>query len=163
MYGQIKVEFIFGIVIFAMVIFFIVTQTNTLFSSLITDAKSDSLKAKASNAIEILVGDQGDPPNWETIAQANPGNVKRVGLAYNQPYNLSRNKISSLSQNCTGTSDYYKNLLSNFNLNAYTLKIYDSTGQILICGIESTEPPAVIETRYVIIGNDFGNVTLKLW
>jgi hypothetical protein len=160
MLGQIRVEFIFGIILFALIMFFIVTQTNTLFSSLLTDSRSDALKAKALNVIKILVEDRGYPTDWDTQL---PGNVKRVGLVYNQPYNLSKNKVLNLSQNCSNTPDIYKNLLWNFDLKAYRLKVYNSTNQTLFCGFDSLEPPVVMETRYVFIDNDFGKVTLELW
>jgi len=163
MLGQIRIEFIFGIILFALIIFFIVTQINILFSSLVSDSRSDALKARAINTLRILVEDQGDPPTWDNIAQASPGSVKRVGLAYqSQPYNLSRSKVLNLSQNCS-TSDLYKNLLWNFDLKAYRLKVYNSTNRILFCGFDSLEPPVVFETRYVFIDNDFGKVTLELW
>jgi len=154
MFGQIRIEFVFGIIIFALIIFFIITQTNTLFSSLLTDSRTDAVKAKASNAIKILVEDNGDPPNWETLPDAS---VKRIGLAYNQPYNISKNKVIRLStlNNCT--------LLNNFDLKAYRLKVYNSTQQILFCGFDSLEPVTVMETRYIFVDGDFGNVTLELW
>lgn len=158
MLGQIRVEFVVSIIIFALVIFFIVTQTNILFSSLLTDSKSDTLKAKASNVIKILIEDKGDPKDWNN----NPGSTKRVGLADNQPYNLSYNKISNLSYNCSN-SDVYKNLLWNFGLKAYRLRVYNSTNQMLFCGFNSLEPPLVTETKYIYIENEIGNITLELW
>jgi hypothetical protein len=158
MLGQIRVEFIFGIILFALIMFFIVTQTNTLFSSLLTDSRSDALKAKALNAIKILVEDRGNPPNWNNT----PGSTKRVGLA-EQPYFLSKSKVITLNSNCTNTPDIYKNLLWNFELKAYRLKVYNSTHQILFCGYDSLEPVNVIETRYVYIDGDFGRVTLEMW
>ncbi len=171
MFGQIRIEFIFGIVIFALVIFYIVTQTNILFSSLLTDSRADTIKAKALNAIKILVEDVGDPPYWDNLAASNPGSIKRVGLAYNQsyqpypfqPYNLSKNKILNLSSNCTNTPDLYKNLLWNFELRAYRLKVYNSTHRILFCGFDSLEPPVAMEIRYVFVDNGFGRMTLELW
>ena len=157
MFGQIKVEFIFGLIVFALVMFFIVTQTNTSFSSLMSDSRSDSLKAKATNVIKILVEDKGDPPDWDMeIVNGHPENVKRVGLTYNQPYNLSKNKVILLGQTCDS-------VLWVFDLSGYRLKIYNSTNQILFCGINNPESPVVIETRYVFIDNNFGNVTLELW
>jgi len=160
MLGQIRVEFIFGIIIFAILITFIITQTNTLFSSLLTDSRSDNLKAKAANAIKILVEDKGDPQNWDAMPVSD---VKRTGLVYNQPYNLSKNKILNLSYNCSNTADLYGNLLWNFNLKAYRLKVFNSTDQILFCGFDSLEPPLVIETRYIFVDNDFGKITLEMW
>ena len=382
MFGQIKVEFIFGLIIFALVMFFIVTQTNTSFSSLMTDSKSDFLKAKATTIIKLLVEDEGDPPNWNKAGipvdvileidisgsmdgevaswgencrlpcntfgsgtcvphieggvqcclynncsdcnndgyRADPGEspcsindaksaanlfvdildindrigvvafndtsrlnrsldsnknnvhtfinnihakipantsignaignatvlltsgpssadliqiiltdgkdypegkwqdplaaaqvavsdgiriytigigdksylneslmiqtadmsggqyfyspestqlgeiykavankikIRRIGLSSKQPYNLSKEKVTRLSQSCE--------LLGDFDLSTYRLKVFNSTEQILFCGVNKPEPPAVIETRYVYIDNDFGNVTLELW
>jgi len=158
MLGQIRVEFIFGIIIFALVMFFIVTQTNTLFSSLLTDSRSDALKAKALDAIKILVEDKGDPPSWNDI----PSSTKRVGLA-EQPYFLSKSKVLTLNSNCTITADIYKNLLWNFDLKAYRLKVYNSTHQLLFCGYDSLEPVNVMETRYVYIDGGYGRITLEMW
>lgn len=163
MLGQIRVEFIIGMMIFALVMFFIVTQTNTLFSSLLSDSRADSLKAKAANSIKILVEDKGDPPIWDiNVSQGQLNAVKRVGLA-DQPYSLNKNKVLNLSQNCTSATDLYKTLLWNFDLKAYRLKIYNSTNRILFCGFDSLEPPVVVETRYIFIDTDFGNLTLELW
>lgn len=163
MLGQIRVEFIFGIILFALIMFFIVTQTNTLFASLLTDSKSDILKAKAIDAIKIFVEDKGDPTDWDVvIKQSGPGYVKRVGLA-NQPYYLDKNKVLNLSYNCTYTADVYKTLLWNFDLKAYRLKVYNSTHQLLFCGYDSLEPVSVMETRYVYIDGGFGRVTLEMW
>jgi hypothetical protein len=149
MFGQIRIEFIVGILIFAVIIIFIVNQTNITFSTLLTDSRADILKAKASNAITILVEDKGEPPDWET----NPP-VRRVGLAY-KPYSLSIDKIDKLETDC--------NLLDNFTLESYRLKIFNSTDQILFCGYDSLEPPIALEIKYVEIEGDYGNVSLELW
>lgn len=151
MIGQIRIEFVFGLMLFILLIVFIVVQTNVLFTSLITDSKSDKLKAKAINSIKILIEDKGDPENWWSVADAN---VKRVGLA-DQPYNISVAKITKLKSNCT--------LLWNFNLGAYRLKILNSTQQLLMCGFDSLEPATVTEVKKVYINGDLGTVSLELW
>jgi len=162
MLGQIRIEFVFGLLVFALIIFFIVTQSNVLFSSLLTDSKIDTLKAKASNVIKILAEDKGEPLNWtDEIESGHPEKVKRVGLAL-YPYNISKNKVYNLSYNCSN-SDPYKNLLWNFELKDYRLKVYNSTSEILFCGFDTLEPAAVIETRYVYIEGDTGKITLELW
>ncbi|MFH1229423.1 MAG: hypothetical protein V1678_03300 [Candidatus Aenigmatarchaeota archaeon] len=163
MLGQMRIEFIFGIVIFCVIIFYVVTQTNILFSSLVTDSKSDALKAKASEAIKILVEDPGDPLGWDMMPV---GSVKRVGLAYSvvsvQPYNLSKSKVLALNANCSG-SDMLKNMLWNYELNAYRLRIFNSTHEILSCGFRNPSSATVTETRYVFIDNGYGSVVLELW
>jgi hypothetical protein len=164
MLGQIRMEFIFGIVIFSVIIFYVVTQTNSLFSSLISDSKSDALKTRASEAIKIIVEDSGDPPNWETLPV---GSVKRVGLAYKaaltQPYNLSKSKVVALNTNCTGTANIDNNMLWNFELRNYRLTVFNSTQRILLCGFISTGHALITETRYVFIDNGYGRVVLELW
>jgi hypothetical protein len=148
MLGQIRIEFIAGILIFAIIIVFIVNQTNITFSNLLADSMADILKSKALNSITILVEDTGEPSDW------NPSNVERVGLAY-EPYMLSINKINNLVSDCS--------LLDNFVLKSYRLKIYNSTNLLLFCGIDASEPPAAYEIKYVEIEGDYGNVTLELW
>lgn len=93
MKGQIRVEFILGIVIFIIVIFLVVTQTNTLYSSLLSDSRKDALKAKAINVIDILVEDTGDPPNWDMqevpvdVVLINDVSASMDGKANVWPYN----------------------------------------------------------------------------
>lgn len=153
MLGQIRIEFILGMVIFGLVMFFIVSRTNVILSRVIWESKSDALKTKAINVMTILVEDKGEPENWQTLSDAN---VKRVGLA-NQSYNLLKEKINRLSSlnNCTH--------LNKFDLKAYRLKVYNSTNLILFCGIDSLEPVTAIVQKYVFIDNGFGNATLEMW
>jgi len=154
MKGQMRIEFIVGVVIFAIVLVFIVNQTNITFTNMLSDSEADILKAKALNSIMLLTEDRGDPINWETIAQTNPGGVKRVGLAIS-PFVLSINKINMLDANCT--------LLDNFVLKSYRLVVKNSTHTLLLCGYDTLNPSRSREVRNVKIGNDYGNITLELW
>lgn len=80
--------------------------------------------------------------------------IKTVGLA-DQPDALSMDKITTLNGNC--------NLLLNFGLNTYRLRIYNSTDLLLYCGTESLSPAKITVSKYVRIGNDLGNITLETW
>ena len=153
MFGQVRIEFIFGMVIFGLVIFFIVSGTNLVLSRILWESRSNSLKAKAISVLTIMVEDEGEPVNWQILPDSS---VKRVGLA-NQPYNLSREKVNRLSSpnNCT--------LLNNFDLRAYRLKIYNSTNLILFCGFDSLEPVTAIVKKSIFIDNSFGNISLEMW
>ena len=153
MFGQIRIEFIIGVVIFVLVMFFVASRTNAVLSRILWESRSDVLKAKAINVMTILIEDKGDPENWYSLADSS---VKRVGLA-EKPYNLSKEKINRLSSpnNCT--------LLNNFDLKSYRLKIYNSTNLILFCGFDSLEPVTVVVQKYVFIDNAFGNISLELW
>lgn len=150
MHGQIRIEFIFGMIIFATIIFFIVTQFNTLISTTLSDNRINNLKAKTNSVITILIGDKGDPIDWETHIS----DTKRVGLA-NTPYDLSKSKVNSLNQSC--------NLLDILNLTEYRLKIYNSTNMILFCGIGTLKPATITVYRSIFVDNGFGNITLELW
>jgi len=80
--------------------------------------------------------------------------IKTVGLA-DQPDVLSVDKIAALNGNC--------DLLLNFGLNTYRLRIYNSTNLLLYCGTESLRPAKITVSKYVKIGNSLGNITLEVW
>ena len=80
--------------------------------------------------------------------------LRTVGLA-NQQNVLSKDKIKALNDNC--------NLLINFGLDNYRLKIYNSTNRLLFCGTDTLSAPKVVINKNVLIENDLGNVTLELW
>ena len=97
-----KLEFIFGVVMFGIVIFWVVSQINTVYAGIGTDSRNDVLRAKAYNIMSYLA-EGGGEDGWET----NPS-PKLIGLAYkDQPYNLSASKISKLNSSCS--------LLDNYN------------------------------------------------
>jgi hypothetical protein len=155
MRGQMRIEFIVSLVLFVLIIVYIVSQTNSLFSSLLTDSRIDNLKAKSFNVMKVLVEDVGNPQDWQTVSDSS---IKRIGLVNNyQPYNLSKAKINRLASgnNCSH--------LEKFDLKAYRLKIYNSTHRILFCGFDSLEPPTATEIKYVFIDGGFGNISLELW
>jgi len=152
MRGQIKVEFVFAMVVFSTIVFFIASQTNVLFTGILTDSRNDILKAKGIAVLDYLVTSPGDPPNWENLTTAN-----RVGLAAPSllPYTLSKAKVNALQTNCTN--------LDVFDLGGYRLTIYDDKSQILFCGFRSLESPTAVVIRYVSIEDIEGNVTLEMY
>lgn len=150
MLGQTKFEFIFTVIIFAIIIFFAVSQVNILFTAIITDSTTDIAKTISTPVINLLLKDEGEPPDWES----DPSNTKWVGLA-TKPFVLSKQKVDELQNDCT--------LLNIYNLGEYNLMIYNKTHMILSCGYESLEIPKSIITKYVFVDNDVGNVTLKVW
>lgn len=153
MLGQLKIEFIFSVVVFALVLFFVVSQINTLFTAIIADSEADISKSVVMNAMTVLLEDPGDPQDWETIAQSNPEDVKRVGLAI-EPYVLSRQKIFELNRSC--------GLLHNYSLVDYTLYIFNSTDRMLTCGYETPSAPMATITKYALVDNEVVNVTLQV-
>ena len=150
MLGQTKFEFIFTVVIFTVIIFFAVSQINILFTAIITDSTTDIAKTISTPVINLLLKDEGEPPNWES----DPSNAEWVGLA-TKPFVLSKQKVDELQNDCT--------LLNTYNLGEYNLIIYNKTHRILSCGYESLEIPKSIITKYVFVDSGVGNVTLKVW
>lgn len=150
MKGQVKIEFIFGVVMFAVVIFWVVSQINIVYAGIGSDSNNDVLRAKAYNIMSYL-GEGGGESGWESSSSP-----EWIGLAYdNQPYNLSENKIDKLNANCT--------LLDDYNLGAYRIIIADSSGELLFCGSESIAPIRITVTRSIWIENRYGNMTVEVW
>jgi hypothetical protein len=96
----------------------------------------------------------GTIKNEETRTNVSWFPVKTVGLA-DQSDVLSVGKIAALNGNC--------DLLLNFGLSTYRLRIYNSTNLLLYCGTESLSPAKITVSKYVKVGNSLGNITLELW
>lgn len=158
MKGQIRVEFIFGVVVFAIIIFMMISQVNTIFTSVGRDSMSDTKKVEAISFIDMLVRDSGNPPNWES----NPSTTTRLGLAYNnQSFNLSYSKIQAL--NNTRTAEKRCTLLENYSLGGYRLTIYKNNSLIVECGAQVVTPYLVTVSRPVFINNTYGRISLEVW
>ena len=149
MKGQIKIEFIFSVAFFGIILFFAATQILNMNSITRTDSDADRLKAKASSILNILIENPGNPSNWET-----GGEIKRIGLA-SKPYVLSTSKISSLQTNCE--------LMEKFEISGYALSIKVQNKELLFCGYRNVSPVIAVTEKDVLIGNAFGNVSLGLW
>jgi hypothetical protein len=148
MKGQTRIEFIFGVIVFCVLIFFIVSHINTIFTSMTTDYDSNTVKAEAENVIGMLTKYTGSPEDW------NKDSMQSLGLLDKRTGQLSNEKIDALGSNCS----MMDGIVSN-----YRLKIYNSSGMILMCGSETLKPPKVIASKSLVIGGSFGNVTLELW
>lgn len=147
--GQIKIEFIFSVLFFSIIVFFVGIELNRALSTVITDSELDYLKSKANSIVDILVKDQGEPEDWEK----NPPLAKRIGFA-STPYNLSLLKINKVDENCTLIDE-------KFDIKNYKLTINTTEG-ILSCGYGGPKIRAVVE-RSVYIEGEYGRVRLELW
>ena len=149
MRGQIKIEYIFGIVFFAIIIFYLAVQIGNAVTGVASDSALNNMKVRTNSILKILIEDQGEPSNWEDDA----ANAKRIGLA-TSPYNLSKSKIAKLNETC--------GLMEKFNLSSYKLTIFNSTDQLLACGYS---PPLVSIPiiKPVFIEGSYGNITLEVW
>ena len=154
MKGQMKVEFIFSLVVFSVIIFYMATQISDYTRDSIMESNRQIALEKAENVLHWLVM-QGGENNWES----DPLNAKRIGLAYS-PYNLSIEKIKAL--NNTRINNFCV-LMDGFNLGGYRLTIYNSTNNLLFCGSVGYVNIMVSSTKKVFINGDTGNITLVLF
>lgn len=155
MKGQIKIEFIFGILFFGILIFYLATQINTVVTSVATDSRIDSLKAEAKSVMKILLEDPGEPDNWNKVSI---DEIKRMGLmnqTIKKVFYLSKEKIDFLNSNCE---------LMNITISnrGYKLTIYKNGQLLLDCGYGGPIIKSLVE-KSVFIENEYGKVILELW
>lgn len=145
MKGQIKVEFILGVVVFAVIIFYVSSQINTAFLSTSSDSRLDVLKSRTISLLDIIIKNN------------------EMGLAIERA-NLSKTKIDEWRINKCASLETYK-------LGGYRLTIYEEgePAPILFCGYVGLGGLNTYITRSVKITDEatgtvnYGNVTLELW
>jgi len=93
---------------------------------------------------------------YKEIATEIKREIIRSGLIAKYPYNVSKEKVDNLKQNCDRMNIF-------FGIRSYRLKIYNSTDLLLFCGTDTLKPPKVFVSKYVLVENDSGNITLEMW
>jgi hypothetical protein len=81
MRGQTRLEFIFGVALFSVLIFFIVNHINTIFSTMISDYEVNSVKAEAESLIGLLSNYRGEPDNWNTFLNQGWSRRKKIDIS----------------------------------------------------------------------------------
>lgn len=144
MKGQIRVEFIFSVVLFGGLFILIAMFMNSAFTMFTNDAKIDIIKTRTYTTAVILMED------------------KEKGLAVT-PYILNETKIAAF--NSTRDSEGRCTSLLFLNLSGYRLKIWNATTMLLDCGYFGI-PVTYMEKSIGIITDgrySAGNMTLELW
>ena len=139
MKGLIKIEFILGVVVFAVIIFYIAAQINAAFLTMNTDTRLDILKSKAISLMEIILKDS------ELVIT---------------PNNLRKDKILEWeTNNC--------NKLNGYSLGGYRLTITEYVGDtktdILTCGYIGLTALRTDLVRAVSIDSNYGLVRIEMW
>ncbi|MEM5771942.1 MAG: hypothetical protein QXF15_02305 [Candidatus Aenigmatarchaeota archaeon] len=136
--GQLRVEFVFSIVIFAAFLLIILNFTNTSFSDVINSVKPDIVKIKAETTLIFLTEDKN-------------------GFAL-QPFILNKTKIIKYSENCTNVTNLIK-------INTYKLIISNTTSILLECGAYGTPIVSLKRNISLIYDNNIekGNLILEIW
>ncbi|HLC51221.1 MAG TPA: hypothetical protein VJH90_02500 [archaeon] len=153
MLGQIRIDFILGVVFFSIVIFFIASQINFIWSNIETTSRLDTTRLTALSLVTYLVNDHGSPEDWENLPPDEAYKIKRVGFAASN-YRLSPNKIDRLNQTC--------GLLDNKTLGGFRIVVYNETNKMLQCGFVGEQLGSKI-VRNVLIGSLYGNITVEAW
>ncbi|MBU3905016.1 MAG: hypothetical protein KJ906_02625 [Nanoarchaeota archaeon] len=144
MKGVIKVEFILGVVIFAIIIFYVASQINTAFIGINVDTNLDMLKSESISVLTILAND------------------KVVGLSYNKN-TLSLTKINEWNEAKTNNEC---NQLKSFNLGGHRLNVYkeDEPKAVLFCGYVGLSTLRTNVVRHVKFDDGkIGNMTMEMW
>jgi len=148
--GQLKIDFIFALIFFTVMIFYIVIQVNNALTSSLTDSKLDTVKSETGSILDILVSTQGSPANWETLQESQ---ISRIGLA-TVPYNISLSKLNALKTNC--------NLMGKFGGINYRLSITSGSAILLSCGFGGPRITSRSELPVVVNGK-YGKAVLEMW
>ncbi len=148
--GQMKIDFIFALVFFTIMIFYIGMQINNSFASSMSDSRTDMLKSEAESILNILVSTGGIPKNWETLP---PAQVTGIGLA-SYPYNISSSKLNALKNNC--------DLMNKFGDISYKFVISSGTNILLSCGYGGPRVTAKSQMP-VFVNGKYGKAVLEMW
>jgi len=139
MKAQVKVEFVLGIVVFAMIIFYVASQISTVFVSINVDTNLDIMKSKSYAIMDILI------ENTE------------IGLAL-EPGILNTTKIDEWnSTNCPE--------MSKFDMGGYRMIITDDNSEpMLFCGYVGIAPIRInIEQPVKFDNNEYGWISIEMW
>lgn len=145
MKGQIKIEFVLGVVVFAMIIFYVASQINNAFLATNVDSKLDVLKARSISLMDALTKNS------------------EIGLAL-ESGNLNKTKIEIWNNQSCSELDRYR-------LGGYRLIISetDETKPLLFCGYVGISSIRTNVIRSVKITNEttgvtnYGNITMEMW
>lgn len=148
--GQIKFDFIFALLFFAIMVFYIGVQVNSTLVSSLTDSKLDTLKSQTDTILNILVSTPGSPGNWESLTESQ---ISRIGLAP-APYNISSSKLNKLKNNC--------DLMKKFGDIDYRLTISSGSTVLLSCGYGGPRVTSKSEVP-VLVSGKYGKAVLEMW
>ncbi|MCD6477088.1 MAG: hypothetical protein J7K26_02920 [Candidatus Aenigmarchaeota archaeon] len=138
MKAMIKVEFIFGIIVFIIIIIYSMSQINSMFIISSSDSKIDVNKLRANTILNLISEDDSIGLIVEPYRFYNPTDLKNNGCPNLEKYNLGQ----------------------------YRLTLYQS-GQdepIIKCGSNNTLPASIFEVKYISFDdNTYGRMVLEMW
>lgn len=98
MKGQLNIEFVASILIFAILATYTAFFVYNLIPTFSDESAAETIRAKTYQISEMLLADPGIDTGNPPTSSWDRNNVKRVGLAFeNEPYLLDYNKIFELN------------------------------------------------------------------
>ena len=154
--GVIDIEFIVSALVFLTTIIFVTFLIISEIPTFRSGAFSDDLRSRAYETSQLLLFDEGEPANWQTLSDVNQ--VRRLGLSSGSRYGTSSSKISKLNEFCSTISGYQsvKGLLGLDFRNDVRINVTDASGALASCGPGVTglvRPQAQI-TRFGVLSNN---------
>lgn len=147
MKGAIKIEFMLGVVVFAIIVLYVGNQIGIAFNSANTDARIDILKSKSISVLNMILLDND------------------IGLAVG-PSVLSTSKLQEWNEDAE-LNDGNCIQLDRFKLAGYRLVINDGTNDVLFCGFVGLSQIRTMTMREYIIEDsnptEYGTITLEMW
>ncbi|MBU3896385.1 MAG: hypothetical protein KJ697_00410 [Nanoarchaeota archaeon] len=147
MKGAVKIEFILGVVVFAIIVLYVGNQIGTAFNSANMDARIDMLKSESVSVLNMILLDT------DIGLSVSPNTLSTIKL---QEWNDYSNENDG---RCPG--------LDRFNLSGYRLAINDGTDEVLFCGFVGLSQIRTMTMREYIRENTnpikYGTITLEMW
>ncbi len=156
--GVIDIEFILSVFVFLGVVVFVTFVIIGNIPVFHREALNENLRARAYQASQLLVFDEGEPSNWDT------SNVRRIGLQVStgDAYRISRTKITNLATLCNDY-DRLRSLLVQDVRHDVRINITGSSGQPLLdCGppVRATLVPEFPITRYAVLDDGTNTIVM---
>jgi len=147
MKGAVKVEFILGVVVFAIIVLYVGNQIGVAFSSANIDARIDILKSKSVSVLNIMMLDTS------------------FGLA-TSPNTLDTSVLKEWNEDAI-INEGKCIQFDRFDLKGYRLIINDGINDVLFCGYVGLSSIRTMTMREYIIENSnpirYGTITLEMW
>lgn len=143
MKGQLSYEFYMAILVFITFTAYIFFQVFAITPAYTEEVASQLLHSEAYQLSEILINDEGEPPDWETRGL---DEVKRIGLSSTQgKLNLlSDQKISKLNEIC---STNYQAVMSRLDVSGYQFALNLTNIEDNSVLISCSPPQVIARTR----------------
>ncbi|MBS3056049.1 MAG: hypothetical protein J4473_01295 [Candidatus Aenigmarchaeota archaeon] len=155
--GQLQIEFIISVAIFAITITYVATASINKLPYLHNEANINQMAMQSLQISELFLFDEGYPEDWDR-----GGSVQRLGLSSGNDYELNSLKVSKLNTMCSD----YESVKSIVKIeNVWMLEISKLDGTIITnCkpSIVSNVYNEFVLNRYASLNGDIVKVEVRV-